>query len=295
MRWPRSTEIETAKDACHLVVDKVDVWAATNGSLQLGRSSFLRVLGDSDGADLDSEAAGLGRSNKDNAVGAGVGLFSCDEIGAAKPDPKVYTEVLRRTKAEPMDASTAKKEYQGIWFVASHTWDTFAAKQAGFRTAWVTYEEFYSCPSVYGTPDVVGRNLEEIAEKILAFERDLASKADQTLDKAWTYDKDQQAQTNKASQHTSFSDFPFLLPNTAKFVGTVSSQSIPEVNSAITKRMILQGKREETDGVFSGLKGDKDGQEWRIWKQGKAQPKELDTTAIGSDDSRLARLIVHAL
>ncbi len=61
-----------------------------------------------------------------------------------------------------------------------------------FRTAWVTYEEFYSCPDVYGTPDVVGRNLEEVAEKILAFERDLASKADQTPVKGWTYHKDQQ-------------------------------------------------------------------------------------------------------
>ncbi|CBQ72162.1 related to platelet-activating factor acetylhydrolase precursor [Sporisorium reilianum SRZ2] len=276
-------------------VDKVDVWAATNGSPQLGRSSFLRVLGDSDGADLDSEAARSGRSDKDNAVGVGVGLFSCDEIGAAKPDPKVYAEVLRRIKAEPIDANAAKKEYQGIWFVASHTWDTFAAKQAGFRTAWVTYEEFYSCSSVYGTPDVVGRNLEEIAEKILAFERDLASKADSTPVKGWTYHKEQQEQANKASQHTSFSDFPFLLPNMAKFVGTVSSQSILEVNSDITKRMILQGKREESDGVFSGLKGDKDAQEWRVWKEGKAQPKELDATAIGSDGNRLGRLIVHAL
>ncbi|TKY87338.1 hypothetical protein EX895_004015 [Sporisorium graminicola] len=276
-------------------VDKVDVWAATNGSLQLGRSSFLRVLGDSDGADLDSQAARSGRSDKDNAVGAGVGLFSCDEIGTAKPDPKVYAEVLRRIQAEPVEASAATKEYQGIWFVASHTWDTFAAKLAGFRTAWVTYEEFYSCPSVYGTPDVVGRNLEEIAEKILAFERDLGSKANQTPVKAWTYHKEQQEQTNKASQHTSFSDFPFLLPNMAKFVGTVPSQSILEVNSNITKRMILQGKREESDGVFTGLKGDKDAQEWRIWKEGKAQPKELDASAIGSDGHRVGRLIVHAL
>ncbi|EST07874.1 Platelet-activating factor acetylhydrolase [Kalmanozyma brasiliensis GHG001] len=274
-------------------VDKVDVWAATNGSLQLGRSSFLRALGESDGADIDSDAARNGRSEAHNAIGSGIGLFSCDEIGAAKPDPRVYAEVLRRIKAEPLDAEAAKKEYQGIWFVASHTWDTFAAKQAGFRTAWVTYEEFYSCPSVYGTPDVVGRNLEEVSEKILAFERDLAAKA--TPVKGWTYHKANQEQQNVASQHTSFSDFPFLLPSMSKFVGSVGSQSILEVNCDITRRLILDNKREESDGVFAGLKGEKDGQAWRVWKEGKAQPKELDAKASGSDGNRLGRLIVHAL
>lgn len=278
-------------------VDKVDIWAATNGSLELGRSSFLRVLGESDGADIDSAAARCARSDKDNTIGSGIGLFSCDEIGAAKPDPRVYAEVLRRIKAEPIDANAAKKEYPGIWFVASHTWDTFAAKQAGFRTAWVTYEEFYPCASVYGTPDVVGRNLEEVSEKILAFERDLATKADDAAPvKGWTYHKERQEQTKAASQHTSFSDFPFLLPNMAKFVGSVSSKSILDVNSEVTKRMILEGKREEADGVFSGLKGNKDETEWRIWKEGRAQPDDLVAeAAIGSDGNRQGRLVVHAL
>ncbi|GAC76901.1 phospholipase A2 [Moesziomyces antarcticus T-34] len=276
-------------------VSKVDVWAATNGSLELGRGSFLRVLGDSDGADLDSDAAQSGRSAAHNAVGAGIGLFSCDEIGVAKPDPKVYAEVLRRIQAEPIDPNAAKKEYQGIWFVASHTWDTFAAKQAAFRTAWVTYEEFYSCPSVYGTPDVVGRNLEEVAEKILAFERDLCSKNGNARAQGWTYHKEQQEQTMPGSQHTSFSDFPFLLPSMSKFIGSVAVQSILEVNAQITQRMVLQNKREESDGVFAGLKGKDDAKEWRIWKEGKARPTELPKEAIGGDKNRQGRLIVHAL
>lgn len=276
-------------------VEKVDVWAATNGSLALGRASFLRALGESDGADLDSDAARTNRSAQHNSIGSGIGLFSCDEIGVAKPDPKVYAEVLRRIHAEPIDPNAAKKEYQGIWFVASHTWDTFAAKQAGFRTAWVTYEEFYSCPSVYGTPDVVGRNLEEVAEKILAFERDLAAKNNTAPVKGWTYHKEQQTQEVRASQHTSFSDFPFLLPSMSKFVGSVASASILEVNAQITQRMMLQGKREEAEGVFAGLQGEKDGQAWRIWKEGKARPADLDASAIGSDGDRLGRLVVHAL
>ena len=276
-------------------VEKVDLWAATNGSLKLGRASFLRALGESDGADLDSDVARSGRPDKHKAIGSGIGLFSCDEVGVAKPNPKVYAEVLRRINAEPVRANAAKEEYQGIWFVASHTWDTFAARQAGFRTAWVTYEEFYSCPSVFGEPDVVGRNLEEVAEKILAFERELASKHEPIAVKGWTYHKEAQVQEIKASQHTSFSDFPFLLPSMAKFVGSVSSQSILEVNSEITQRMILGGKREEADGVFDGLKGEKDGREWRIWKEGKARPKDLEAMEIGSDGHRLGRLIVHAL
>ncbi|UTT93830.1 hypothetical protein NDA17_002483 [Ustilago hordei] len=276
-------------------VDKVDVWAATNGSLQLGRSSFLRALGDTDGADIDSEAARSGRSAQDNAIGSGIGLFSCDEVGVAKPDPKVYAELLRRINAEPLDPNSAKKEYQGIWFVASHTWDTFAAKKAGFRTAWVTYEEHYSCPSVYGTPDVVGRNMKEVAEKILAFERDLASKSDGKALKGWTYSKGEQVQENKASQHVSFSDFPFLLPNMTKFAGSLSSQSILEVNSEIARRMVLDGKREESEGVFSALKGEKDGTIWRIWKEGKERPANLEEKNMGSDGNRLGRLVVHAL
>lgn len=276
-------------------VKKVDVWAATNGSLALGRASFLRVLGDSNGAELDSDAARNGRADQDNQIGSGVGLFSCDEIGAAKPDPRVYAEVLRRINAEPIDPNAARKEYQGTWFVASHTWDTYAAKQAGFRTAWVTYEEFYSCPDVYGTPDVVGRNLEEVSEKILAFERDLASKNKGSAAPGWTYHKDQQMQKMAASQHTSFSDFPFLLPSMSKFVGSVSSQSILEVNAQITQRMILEGKREERDGVFAELRGEKDKQAWRVWKEGKARPRDLDESAIGSDGNRLGRLVVHAL
>ncbi|SPO23459.1 related to platelet-activating factor acetylhydrolase precursor [Ustilago trichophora] len=276
-------------------VDKVDVWAATNGSLELGRASFLRALGESDGADLDSDAARSGRSAQDSNIGSGIGLFSCDEIGVAKPDPKVYAEVLRRIKAEPLDANSAQKEYQGIWFVASHTWDTFAAKQAGFRTAWVTYEEFYSCASVYGTPDVVGRDLAEVSEKILAFERDLGSKKTAAPAKGWTYHKDQQVQEMKASQHTSFSDFPFLLPSMSKFVGSVGSQAILEVNVGITQRMILDGKCEEDQGVFEGLKGENDKQAWRIWKEGKPRPGDLDESVVGSDGDRLGRLVIHAV
>jgi len=48
--------------------------------------------------------------------------------------------------------------------------DTYAAKRAGFRTAWVANEEHFTCPDVYGTPDIIGKDLEDVATQILAWE-----------------------------------------------------------------------------------------------------------------------------
>lgn len=270
-------------------ISKVDVWAATNGSLELGRASFLRALGDIDGSDLDSDSAKEHRSDQEVKVGCGIGLFSCDEISVAKPDPKVYAEILRRIKAQPIDPNASVKEYQGIWFVASHTWDTAAAKRAGFKTAWVTYEEHYHCPSVFGTPDIVGRNMEEIAEKILAYEREHAPK-DAAEPQPWSYSKqDQIPDTLVGSQHTSFSDFPFLLPTMSKFVGSVPTQAILDVNSQITQRMILHNKREESEGVFDGLPHD-----WRAWVEGQSRPPPLSPDTFKDEKVRTGRLVVHA-
>ncbi|PWY98530.1 hypothetical protein BCV70DRAFT_207751 [Testicularia cyperi] len=279
-------------------VDKIDVWAATNGSLELGRASFLRALGEIDGADLDSSASQQGKNDQERSIGTGIGLFSCDEIGVAKPDPKVYAEILRRIRAEPVDPNGAIKEFQGIWFVASHTWDTFAAKRAGFRTAWVTYEEHFPCQSVYGTPDVVGRDMAEVAEKILAYERKLqAGDAAAKAAPAWTYSKENQSQGGGpvASQHTSFSDFPFLLPSMSKFIGSVSSQSLLEINSQVTQRMILGDRCETHEGVFSGLQADGEQQSWRVWTEGRPRPAaSLDAEKPIEGKGRKGRIIVHA-
>ena len=49
------------------------------------------------------------------------------------------------------------------------------------------------------------------------------------------------------------------------------------------------------DGVFAGLKGKQDANEWRIWKEGKTRPSDLDKEAVGGDKNRQGRLIVHAL
>jgi len=65
------------------------------------------------------ERAGL-RGRFERVVGA-------DEVGAYKPDRRVYAFALRALGAAPADA----------WLVAAHDWDVAGASVAGLRTVWV--------------------------------------------------------------------------------------------------------------------------------------------------------------
>ncbi|SCV73991.1 BQ2448_6421 [Microbotryum intermedium] len=89
--------------------------------------------------------------------------FSCDEIQVAKPAPIVYEAVWERLRSQGL----GKK---GAWFVASHTWDLYAAKKAGFKTSWTSYEEHDLISDVWGRPDVIGTDLVDIAKQIIAWE-----------------------------------------------------------------------------------------------------------------------------
>ncbi|GAA6064104.1 hypothetical protein JCM10212_003667 [Sporobolomyces blumeae] len=123
--------------------DKFRLMAATNGALATTKQLFENALG--------NDAAGKWE------------YFSCDQDKVAKPAPTVYRDVWKQLGVE-RDAD--KKG----WFVASHTWDLFAAKKAGFRTAFVTYEEFLTLPELFGEPDIVAQDLEDAAKQILAKE-----------------------------------------------------------------------------------------------------------------------------
>ncbi|BGP41824.1 hypothetical protein JCM10449v2_005815 [Rhodotorula kratochvilovae] len=116
--------------------------AATNGALATTRGLFARALGEEEADRWD--------------------YFSCDEDKVAKPAPQVYREVWKRLGQEG-------EEKRG-WFVASHTWDLHAAKKAGFRTAFVTYEEHLCLPSLFGPPDVVASDLVSAVQEIIALE-----------------------------------------------------------------------------------------------------------------------------
>lgn len=150
-------------------VDRVDLWGATNGGLALARKLFEGAFNGSQSAPPPPVFTGAGATAQQSATpspGHGVAIFSCDESKVAKPDPRVYHEIKRRIMQSSDDHNNTS-----IWFVASHTWDLFAAKQAGFKTAWATYEEFDMCKDIFGTHDVVASDLVSIAMQILEHEK----------------------------------------------------------------------------------------------------------------------------
>lgn len=152
-------------------IKRVDLFGATNGGIALAQKLFVGALGESmplyTGLNTVKEQENS-VSTSEHKFGNGVGIFSCDENQIAKPDPRVYEEIKNRIQIKP-------DEDVRLWFVASHTWDLFAAKKQGFKTAWVTYEEFEMCSDIYGTPDVVAKDLDDIANKILQYESNKAS------------------------------------------------------------------------------------------------------------------------
>jgi 2-haloacid dehalogenase len=102
--------------------------------------------------------------------GAGVQIaegdvLSCDALKVAKPDVKVY-ENARRVLAERAEG----KEKDEKWFVAAHAWDLVAAREAGFKTAFLDYEEHDPVTEIFGEFDVYAKSMDELAEKLVAFE-----------------------------------------------------------------------------------------------------------------------------
>ena len=113
-----------------------DVYAVTNG----GKAGSLKYF-ELAGVDLDGDH-----------------LLSCDDVGAAKPDFKVYENANRWLDGRDCKAGEER------WFVAAHSWDLIAARKAGFRTAWVAHEEVYPVTELFGEFDVVARDLGECFE-----------------------------------------------------------------------------------------------------------------------------------
>ncbi|GAA5902720.1 uncharacterized protein JCM6883_007218 [Sporobolomyces salmoneus] len=125
--------------------------AVTNGGLETTKGYFYNAFSEEGGKEMVEKEFGWS-------------FLSCDEIQCAKPDQKVYENVWKRLKS---DHGIEKR--QG-WFVASHTWDLHAAKRAGFKTAFVTYEEHLVLPELFGRPDIVAKDLEDCAKQIIAYE-----------------------------------------------------------------------------------------------------------------------------
>ncbi|GMG24388.1 unnamed protein product [Ambrosiozyma monospora] len=90
-------------------------------------------------------------------------LISCDSIGAGKPEAAVYKYIAKKIPSSGNDA----------FFAAAHMWDSIAAKQGGFITAWSNVHELEPCSEVFGKPDIIAEGLVDMAKKIIAKHKEL--------------------------------------------------------------------------------------------------------------------------
>ena len=89
-------------------------------------------------------------------------LLSCDDINFAKPDVKVY-----ETANNHLTSRRVSEHGSGDrWFVAAHGWDLLAAKKAGFKTAYLDFEEHDPVTSVFGEFDLYASSMDELLEKL---------------------------------------------------------------------------------------------------------------------------------
>lgn len=83
-------------------------------------------------------------------------MLSADDVRRLKPAPEPY-----RHAAEQLGVPTSE-----MWMVAAHGWDIDGARNAGCRTAFVA-REGHALNPLMESPDVTGKNLEEVAQSIL--------------------------------------------------------------------------------------------------------------------------------
>lgn len=86
-------------------------------------------------------------------------LLSCDDIRIAKPDVKVYENANRHLTSQGVGNGER-------WFVAAHAWDLIAARKAGFKTAYLDFEEHDSVIEVFGEFDLYASSMGELLEKL---------------------------------------------------------------------------------------------------------------------------------
>lgn len=118
-----------------------DVYGVTNG----GKETSLKYY-ELAGIELDAQH-----------------LLSCDEISVAKPDPKVYANTHRHLTSQGAGEGDGER-----WFIAAHAWDLLAAKTAGFKVAYLDFEEHDACTSVFGQFDLCASSMEDLLEKMKA-------------------------------------------------------------------------------------------------------------------------------
>ncbi|KAL5115135.1 hypothetical protein ACEQ8H_006971 [Pleosporales sp. CAS-2024a] len=114
-----------------------DVYGVTNGGSEVSLGYYHNA-----GIELDAEH-----------------LLSCDDLNVAKPHGKVYENANHHLTARGVGDGER-------WFVAAHAWDLMAARKAGFRTAYLEFEEHDAVTEVFGEFDLYAVSMEELLEKL---------------------------------------------------------------------------------------------------------------------------------
>jgi 2-haloacid dehalogenase len=114
-----------------------DVYAVTNGGVETSLNYYHAAK-----IELDNEH-----------------LLSCDTIKIAKPDLRVYENAKQHLIARGVDEGEK-------WFVAAHAWDLIAARKAGFKTAYLSFEEHDPVTAVFGEFDVYAESMGELVVKM---------------------------------------------------------------------------------------------------------------------------------
>lgn len=159
-----------------------EVYAITNGGVE-STAKLLRSVENGGERWVDK----FGAKGEDDGEKGKEWVISCDDVKKAKPAPEVvssllphipflhrrplslnltvfslsqYAHLLSRSKASPSSGDL-------IYLIAAHTWDLLSARKAGFKTAWVNYEEVVECEELFGVADVKGGGLKEVVEEIV--------------------------------------------------------------------------------------------------------------------------------
>lgn len=117
-----------------------DLYGVTNGGKQTSLGYYKLA-----GIDLDEDH-----------------LLSCDDISVAKPDHKVYTATNEHLTARGLGQANDGDR----WFVAAHAWDLLAAKGAGFKTAYLEFEEHDPVEKLFGEHDIHAATFKDLLEEL---------------------------------------------------------------------------------------------------------------------------------
>ncbi|GAB4083898.1 haloacid dehalogenase type II [Myceligenerans cantabricum] len=84
-------------------------------------------------------------------------VLSVDDVHRWKPAPDIYRHAVDSTQVDP----------ERVALVAAHAWDTHGAHQAGLTTGWVARLDD-GFPGIFSPPDVIGRDLIQTVQGLLA-------------------------------------------------------------------------------------------------------------------------------